>query len=222
MKSGCGLCCPVTQVADVAAERWTHAASPRRDGCIASYSCAKGSYNNGASTGVNHRLSPLLSGQSLQGVEIGRCENHQEFTRRHRRGEVHHHRYESWLGFDQRKRLNSSSLPSWTRVRNTRIILCACPPLKNARVCAILRPCSCRLILVPDQRRERRRMLGYAIDTPHGKSRGILGSPPRPTPRLPEGFAQAVLYFSRRCARDAGLVHSPGRYASGRTSLSGR
>jgi len=81
VKSGYGLCCPVTQVADIAAERWTPAASPRRDGCIASYSCAKGSHNKSASTGVNHRLSPLLSGESLQGVEIGRCENHQEFTR---------------------------------------------------------------------------------------------------------------------------------------------
>jgi pyruvate/2-oxoglutarate dehydrogenase complex dihydrolipoamide dehydrogenase (E3) component len=60
------------------------------------------------------------------------------------------------------------------------------------------------------------------VDTPHGYSRGILGSTPQPTPRLPEGFAQASLCFWRRYGHGAGSFHSPGTRANGRTSLSGR
>ena len=47
---------------------------------------------------------------------------------------------------------------------------------------------------------------------------GILGSPTRPTPRLPEGPAQPVLCSSPRCGPDAGSFHSPGTSASERTS----
>jgi hypothetical protein len=50
--------------------------------------------------------------------------------------------------------------------------------------------------------------------------REMLGPLERPTPPLPEGFAQAALYSWRRCGLGAGWFRSPGNCASGRISLS--
>src|SRR5260221_12271396 len=93
----------------------------------------------------------------------------------------------------------------------------ACSPPRHARCTAQNRRQGARRYRCPVPGPLTCQATVSSLDTPPGSSREMLGSPPQPTPRLPEGPARPSLCSGRRCGRAAGWSHSPGSYASGRT-----